>query len=139
MNSLACIINQNDRLYYLLIELFEWLKSGFALAPHSSTCPHCLSHYGTQSMYVPDEASGLSSSKRRVVHIRDLVLAEGEWLMNTQEALSLLGISRGTLDAHRNEGLLTDVTVGKKGRGVRFISTEVMKLREWYSVRKGKV
>lgn len=78
-------------------------------------------------------------SKRRVVHISDLVLSEGDWLMDTVEALDVLRISRGTLVSHRDEGLLTEVRIGKKGGGVRFMSNEVAKLREWYSVRKGKV
>ncbi|MBL1410400.1 hypothetical protein [Sphingobacterium faecale] len=78
-------------------------------------------------------------SKRRIVHIRDLVLAEGDWLMDTVEALDVLGISRGTLVTHRDEGLLTEVRIGAKGGGVRFISSEVAHLREWYSVPKGKV
>lgn len=78
-------------------------------------------------------------SKRRIVHIRDLVLAEGDWLMDTVEALDVLGISRGTLVSHRDEGLITEVRIGAKGGGVRFISSEVAWLREWYSVRKGKV
>ncbi|WP_139375323.1 hypothetical protein [Sphingobacterium nematocida] len=59
--------------------------------------------------------------------------------MDTVEALDVLGFSRGTLVSHRDEGLLTEVRIGKKGGGVRFISSEVAKLREWYSVRKGKV
>lgn len=78
-------------------------------------------------------------SKHRVIHIRDLVLAEGDWLMDTTEALDILKISRGTLVSHRDEGLLTEVRIGKKGGGVRFISSEVAHLREWYSVCKGKV
>ncbi len=78
-------------------------------------------------------------SKRKTVHISDLVLAEGDWLMDTVEACAEMGISRGTLVSHRDEGLLTEVRIGKKGGGVRFISSEVAGLREWYSVRKGKV
>lgn len=79
------------------------------------------------------------TSKRRTVHISDLVLTEGDWLMDTVEALDVLRISRGTLVSHRDEGLLTEVRIGRKGGGVRFISSEVAGLREWYSVRKGKV
>lgn len=79
------------------------------------------------------------SGKRRTIHIRDLVLAEGDWLMDTIEVLDVLKVTRGTFVSHRDEGLLTDVRIGAKGGGVRFISSEVFKLREWYSVRKGKV
>ncbi|WP_164111705.1 MULTISPECIES: hypothetical protein [unclassified Sphingobacterium] len=76
---------------------------------------------------------------RRVIHVRDLVLAEGDWLMTTLEALDVLNFSRGTLLSHREQGLVTEVRIGKEGGGVRFISSEVMRLRELYSVPKGKV
>ncbi len=78
-------------------------------------------------------------SRRRTVHISELVLGEGDWLMTTVEACAEMGISRGTLISHRDQGLLTEVRIGKKKGGVRFISREVAQLREWYSVRKGKV
>lgn len=79
------------------------------------------------------------SSRRKIIHISDLVLAEGDWLMTTQEALDVLNFSRGTLVSHREQGLVTEVRIGKEGGGVRFISSEVMRLRDLYSVPKGKV
>ncbi|MFD2554209.1 MerR family transcriptional regulator [Sphingobacterium tabacisoli] len=79
------------------------------------------------------------SGRRKTIHISDLVLAEGDWLMTTQEALDVLNFSRGTLVSHREQGLVTEVRIGKEGGGVRFISSEVMRLRELYSVPKGKV
>lgn len=77
--------------------------------------------------------------RRGTIHIRDLVLAEGDWLMDTVEACDVLGISRVTLGVRRDEGLLTKVEIGKKGGGVRYIASEIAEMRQWYSVRKGKV
>lgn len=136
MDSLESMVNQNDRLYFLVMELFGWLKTQFV---PNARCPACLSRYGAQTMHVPTADCEIHVDKRRIIHFRDLVLAEGEWLMDTVEALDVLGYSRGTLVSHRDEGLLAEVRIGKKGGGVRFISSEVAKLREWYSVRKGKV
>ncbi|ERJ57692.1 helix-turn-helix domain-containing protein [Sphingobacterium paucimobilis] len=108
--------------------LIERSLSGKAAAPRVE---HATVPTQKDDVLVPD--------KRRLIHIHDLVLAEGDWLMDTSEALDILKISRGTLVSHRDEGLLTEVRIGKKGGGVRFISSEVAHLREWYSVRKGKV
>lgn len=137
MNSLTRIVEQNDRLYFLLLELLEWLKSRFA--PPSLPNTERLSRYGAQTMHVPSPDCEIHESKRRVVHIRDLVLEEGQWLMDTVAVCSRLGVSRTTLMAHRVQGLLTEVRMGQKGGAVRFISSEVESLREWYSVPKGKV
>lgn len=83
-----------------------------------------------------DEKPEPPKSKRRVIHIRDLVLAEGEYLMTIMEAMAVIGISRGTLDSRRDDGLLTDVKLGDKGRAIRHISTEVLHLSKVYSLRK---
>ncbi|MBL1410371.1 MerR family transcriptional regulator [Sphingobacterium faecale] len=136
MDSLVNSSNQNDRLYFLLLELFMWLKTRFS--PKAS-CPACLSRYGAQTMHVPTSDCEIHVDKRRVIHIRDLVLAEGDWLVDTVEACDMLGISRVTLGVRRREGLLTKVEIGKKGGGVRYIASEIREMRQWYSVPKGKV
>lgn len=91
------------------------------------------------SDHVATEIKAPTDGRRGTIHIRDLVLAEGDWLMDTVEACDVLGISRVTLGVRWDEGLLTKVKIGKKEGGVRYISSEVMEMRQWYSVRKGKV
>lgn len=66
----------------------------------------------------------------------EITLDENEWLMTIEEALGELGIARSTLSELRRAGLIG--TVGK-GRNVRLRSSEVARVKRWYSARKGKI
>ena len=53
-----------------------------------------------------------------------------------QEACNLIGISRTTLAAEREKGRLIDIKKGEKD--VRFFLKEVLWLKNWYALYKGK-
>lgn len=57
-------------------------------------------------------------------------------LCSITDACGIIGISRTTLRADRDEGYLTDIKKGN--RDVRLFREEVERLRKWYAFFKGK-
>lgn len=90
-----------------------------------------IAHYSLQYQ------SDISEKKSSNTEISVLDVADGDQLFTIDDACDKLGVTRGTLRTLRLQGLLPEVTMGKKG--VRFRHVDVERLRKWYSVPKGKV
>lgn len=67
---------------------------------------------------------------------KDISLAEGEYLMTINIVLSLMNVVRATLFNLREDGLIRSY---KKGRSVRFRSSDIEDAICWYSIPKGKI
>lgn len=126
MKKLDTLILLLSKIYYLLLS--------FDLGKTSCTLPDN-NHSGDKARNVQE----YTLFPNRNIHrewLQEVVYSNELDLIDMEEAMSIMNVSRSTLTRLRESGKIT--TIYHK-RAVRFLRADIENARGWYSIPKGKV